>query len=154
MITILSIIVLFLNFITIYNDIKLDLHSKHSKTFLRKNSNGIISKLFFTPYLKDIKKHKYFLLIVNYVLSFVGFIFQLLITFDILGDNNIFLIGFVRFMIIYNVTLFIYKSLVSRIFSAMSNNDSLLVYLLLFCILIYVIIFIIVPIFQRFVFVA
>ena len=98
MIIFLSLIVIFLNFITVYNDIKLDLHNKHSKTFLRKNSNRITVKLFFTPYLKDINKYKYFLLIVNYVLSLTGLIFQLLLTFDFIGDNNMVLIGFVRFM--------------------------------------------------------
>ena len=148
MILVLSLIVLFLNFVTVYNDIKLDLRSEHSRTFLRKNGKGKINKLFFTPYINDIKKSKYCLLIINYSLSLTGLIFQLLLTFDFINDNNLILIGFVKILIIYAVTLFIYKTLITRVFSAINETDTLSVLIILFCILVYVIIFLVIPIFR------
>lgn len=148
MIIFLSLIVLFLNFITVYNDIKLDLRKEHSHTFLRKNGKGLINKLFFVYYIKDIKKPKYVLLIINYSLSLIGLIFQILLTFDFVNDNNLILIGFVRILTIYAVTLFIYKTLICRIFSAINKADTLSVLLILLCILIYIVIFLVLPIFR------
>ena len=115
MILVLSLIVLFLNFVTVYN---------------------------------DIKKSKYCLLIINYSLSLTGLIFQLLLTFDFINDNNLILIGFVKILIIYAVTLFIYKTLITRVFSAINETDTLSVLIILFCILVYVIIFLVIPIFR------
>lgn len=150
MIVVLSLVLLFMNYVTVYNDIKLDLRNKHSHTFLRKNSKGALNKLFFISFIRDIKKFKFILLILNYALSMVGLILQVLLTFDIVSDTNIIIIGFVKFMIIYAVTLFIYKLVISRILIAFIDNHYFSTGLLLFVVLVYVIIFIIVPIYQKF----
>ncbi len=145
-----SLIILFLNFVIFYIDINLDLRNNHSRTFLKKNGKGILNKLLFLPYIKEINKLKFSLLIINYCISLIGFAVQLLLWFNLITDSNLFVICLFKFMIVYSLTLFIYKMLINRILIAIKESDSLATIIVLFIILVYlvyVVLFIIVPIY-------
>ena len=150
MVGLISLILIFLNFVTFYNDIKIELRNHHSRTFLRKNCKGILNKLFFVPFVREINKVKYSLMIINYILFLLGFIIQLLLSLNLIIDSNFVVVCLFKFMVVYSLTLFIYKMVINKILTAINENDSLAIKIILVSIFVYVIIFIVVPIYRHF----
>ena len=149
MIAIVSFVILFLSCVTIFNDIQLDLRKNHSRTYIKKTNKGFFNKVLFLPFVKEINKIKYGLLIISYGLAILGFVLQALLTFNILSDGNTIVLFLFRIMIAYSVVLFIYKMLINRILVAMNESKSVFIVLMLIVIFIYVVIFIVVPILGR-----
>lgn len=149
MVGIISLIIVFLNFITFYNDINLELRNYHSRTYLKKNCKGLLNKLFFIPFVRDVNKTKYSLMIINYILSFIGLIIQILLSLNLISDRNIAIICLFKFMVVYTLTLFIYKFLICRIFAAFCEKSSFVTIIIITLILIYIVIFIVLPIYQQ-----
>lgn len=150
----LSLVLLFLNFTIFYVDIRLELRNYHSRTYIKKNCKGLLNKLFFIPFLRDVNKIKYSLMIINYILSFIGFIIQILLSFNLVSDRNPIIICLFRFMIIYAVTLFIYKNIINRIFMVFCESSSFATIIIAALILIYAVIFVVIPIYKQFFIIA
>lgn len=151
MIGITALILLFLNYVVFYNDISIDLRENHSRTFIRKHSKGLFNKLLFIPFIREINKVKYSLMLLNYILSLIGMVLQIFLLLNLITDNSLVVICFIKFMVIYCLTLFIYKLVLNRIFIAIGQSNSFIILIILFAILVYAIIFIIVPIYQNFI---
>ncbi len=151
MVAIVSCIILFLNYVTIFNDIQLDLLENHSRTYINKTNKGkgFLNKILFLSFLKEINMIKHGLLIISYGLATLGFVLQALLTFNILSDGNTIVLFLFRIMIAYSVVLFIYKMLINRILVAMNESKSVFIVLMLIVIFIYVVIFLVVPILGR-----
>lgn len=150
MLGIISLVLVFLNFIAFYNDINLELRNYHSRTYLKKNCKGLLNKLFFMNFIRDVNKIKYSLMIINYILSFSGLIIQILLSLNFINDSNFAIIYLFKFMVVYTLTLFIYKFLICRVFAAFDARSSFLTIIIITLILIYVVVYIVIPIYKQF----
>lgn len=112
MLLFISFAMLLLTFSTIYLDIDDDIRSVHSKSYIKKQYKRNTEKMFFVPFIKEINKLKYFMLIFCYIISAGGIILSVLNFMGIINDSNLLYNLYGSLMIILTLILFLVKIIV------------------------------------------